>query len=148
MSCRRNGMLHQASHCTKNTQTTKQQLIALVNVRSTKVLTTTALAYSLEMGGLDRYEEEETGEGGEGGEVSGISISVCVNTSGAEEQTVPPQTTTLLTVTDSHRRLPHQRYEIDTSMKRSIPLVIPSLYNLVEQSLLSKMTQLKFWRKL
>ncbi|XP_075981587.1 transient receptor potential cation channel, subfamily M isoform X3 [Anticarsia gemmatalis] len=67
----------------------------------------------LEMGGLDRYDEEEAGETGEGGEVSGISISVCVNTSGAEEHAVPPQTTTLLTVTD--RRLPHQRHSLRRS---------------------------------
>ncbi|XP_050352559.1 transient receptor potential cation channel trpm isoform X3 [Nymphalis io] len=52
-----------------------------------------------------RYEEEEGVDGeGEGG-VSGVSISVCVNTS-AEE----PQTTTLLTVSD--RRLPHQRHSL------------------------------------
>lgn len=55
------------------------------------------------MGGLDRYEEEEGGEGGEG-EISGISISVCVN-SGAGDAG-PPQTSSLLTV---DRRLPHQR---------------------------------------
>ncbi|XP_047535918.1 transient receptor potential cation channel trpm isoform X6 [Vanessa atalanta] len=54
---------------------------------------------------LARYEEEEGVNGeGEGG-VSGVSISVCVNTS-AEE----PQTTTLLTVSD--RRLPHQRHSL------------------------------------
>lgn len=53
---------------------------------------------------LDRYEEE-VGDAGEG-EVSGISISVCVNTSGAEEHP-PPQTSALLGVGD--RRLPHQR---------------------------------------
>ncbi|XP_050352560.1 transient receptor potential cation channel trpm isoform X4 [Nymphalis io] len=54
---------------------------------------------------LARYEEEEGVDGeGEGG-VSGVSISVCVNTS-AEE----PQTTTLLTVSD--RRLPHQRHSL------------------------------------
>ncbi|XP_069361506.1 transient receptor potential cation channel trpm isoform X8 [Maniola hyperantus] len=56
---------------------------------------------------LGRYEEEEAGEG----EVSGVSISVCVNTS-AEEPT-PPQTTTLLTVSD--RRLPHQRHSLRRS---------------------------------
>ncbi|XP_026740417.1 transient receptor potential cation channel trpm isoform X2 [Trichoplusia ni] len=63
----------------------------------------------LEMGGLDRYEEEEGGEGGEG-EVSGISISVCVN-SGAGEPG-PPQTSSLLTV---DRRLPHQRHSLRRS---------------------------------
>ena len=59
---------------------------------------------SLEMESvLARYEEDGEGEGeGEGG-VSGVSISVCVNTS-AEDT---PQTT-LLTVSD--RRLPHQRF--------------------------------------
>lgn len=62
------------------------------------------------MGGLDRYEEEE-GEGGDGGEVSGISISVCVNTSGGDELAVPPpQTSSHLTVGD--RRMSHQRYKI------------------------------------
>lgn len=60
------------------------------------------------MGGLDRYEEEEGAEAAEGGDVGGISISVCVNTSGGEGQThMPLQTSTLLTVTD--RQLPHQR---------------------------------------
>ncbi|CAH0590482.1 unnamed protein product [Chrysodeixis includens] len=63
----------------------------------------------LEMGGLDRYEEEEGGEGGEG-EVSGISISVCVN-SGAGDH-APPQTSSLLTV---DRRLPHQRHSLRRS---------------------------------
>lgn len=53
---------------------------------------------------LDRYEEE-VGEAGEG-EAGGISISVCVNTSGAEEHP-RPQTSGLLSVGD--RRLPHQR---------------------------------------
>lgn len=52
---------------------------------------------------LHRYEEEAEGEG----EVSGISISVCVNTSGEEQPGVPPQSSALLTVND--RRLPHQR---------------------------------------
>ncbi|XP_047030904.1 transient receptor potential cation channel trpm isoform X5 [Helicoverpa zea] len=69
----------------------------------------------LAMGGLDRYEEEEggEGEGGEGGGVSGISISVCVNSSAADEHAVPPQTSTLLTVSD--RRLPHQRHSLRRS---------------------------------
>ncbi|CAH0590480.1 unnamed protein product [Chrysodeixis includens] len=56
-----------------------------------------------------RYEEEEGGEGGEG-EVSGISISVCVN-SGAGDH-APPQTSSLLTV---DRRLPHQRHSLRRS---------------------------------
>ncbi|KOB77895.1 Transient receptor potential cation channel [Operophtera brumata] len=52
----------------------------------------------LELGSvLDRYEEE-VGEAGEG-EVSGISISVCVNTSGAEEHP-PPQSSALLGLVD------------------------------------------------
>lgn len=57
---------------------------------------------------LDRYEEEagEAGEGGEGAP-SGISISVCVNTTGAEEHPQPARTSGLLSVGD--RRLPHQR---------------------------------------
>ncbi|KAH9633176.1 hypothetical protein HF086_017731 [Spodoptera exigua] len=69
----------------------------------------------LEMGGLDRYEEEEGegGEGGDGGGVSGISISVCVNTSAGDEHTVPPQTSSHLTVSD--RRLPHQRHSLRRS---------------------------------
>ncbi|XP_028025210.1 transient receptor potential cation channel trpm isoform X2 [Bombyx mandarina] len=61
----------------------------------------------LEMGSvLDRYEEEEGGEGAAAG--GAISISVCVNTS--EEQ---PQSSSLLTVTD--RRLPHQRHSLRRS---------------------------------
>ncbi|CAB3229066.1 unnamed protein product [Arctia plantaginis] len=68
----------------------------------------------LAMGGLDRYEEEESGEAAEGGDVGGISISVCVNTTGGDDQgNVPPQTSTLLTVTD--RRLPHQRHSLRRS---------------------------------
>lgn len=51
---------------------------------------------------MGRYEEE-CGEA----EGEGISISVCVN---SEEPGLPPQTTTLLTVSD--RRLPHQRSDI------------------------------------
>ncbi|CAG4987141.1 unnamed protein product [Colias eurytheme] len=50
-----------------------------------------------------RYDEEEAADGAE---MSGISISVCVNTSGEEPQQQPPTTSTLLTV---DRRLPHQR---------------------------------------
>ncbi|XP_060805622.1 transient receptor potential cation channel trpm isoform X10 [Amyelois transitella] len=60
---------------------------------------------------LDRYDEE-SGEA-EGGEASGISISVCVNTSGEEPAPVPHQTSTLLTVSD--RRLPHQRHSLRRS---------------------------------
>ncbi|CAG4987133.1 unnamed protein product [Colias eurytheme] len=52
---------------------------------------------------LGRYDEEEAADGAE---MSGISISVCVNTSGEEPQQQPPTTSTLLTV---DRRLPHQR---------------------------------------
>lgn len=78
-----------------------------------KVLTTADLTYSLERGGLDRYEEEEIGEASEGGEAGGISISVCINPSGPDDHSVPPQTTTLLTVTD--RRLPHQRHSLRRS---------------------------------
>ncbi|XP_073954021.1 transient receptor potential cation channel, subfamily M isoform X7 [Choristoneura fumiferana] len=58
---------------------------------------------------LHRYEEEAEGEG----EVSGISISVCVNTSGGEQPGVPPQSSALLTVND--RRLPHQRHSLRRS---------------------------------
>ncbi|CAG4987121.1 unnamed protein product [Colias eurytheme] len=54
---------------------------------------------------LGRYDEEEAADGAE---MSGISISVCVNTSGEEPQQQPPTTSTLLTV---DRRLPHQRLE-------------------------------------
>ncbi|XP_053614200.1 transient receptor potential cation channel trpm isoform X8 [Plodia interpunctella] len=62
---------------------------------------------------LDRYDEEG-GEAEDGGEVSGISISVCVNTSGEEREAgLPQQTTTLLTVSD--RRLPHQRHSLRRS---------------------------------
>lgn len=53
---------------------------------------------------LDRYEEEE---GADGAEVSGISISVCVNTSNEQTPGLQTQTSTHLTV---DRRLPHQRY--------------------------------------
>ncbi|XP_053614211.1 transient receptor potential cation channel trpm isoform X18 [Plodia interpunctella] len=69
---------------------------------------------SLELGCvLDRYDEEG-GEAEDGGEVSGISISVCVNTSGEEREAgLPQQTTTLLTVSD--RRLPHQRHSLRRS---------------------------------
>ncbi|XP_028167979.1 transient receptor potential cation channel trpm-like isoform X9 [Ostrinia furnacalis] len=56
---------------------------------------------------LSRYEEECGEAEGEGG---GISISVCVN---SEEPHLPPQTTTLLTVSD--RRLPHQRHSLRRS---------------------------------
>ncbi|KAG6456155.1 hypothetical protein O3G_MSEX009591 [Manduca sexta] len=69
----------------------------------------------LELGSvLDRYDEEEAGDGAadDRGEVSGISISVCVNNSGTDEP-MPPQTTTLLTVSD--RRLPHQRHSLRRS---------------------------------
>ncbi|KAG6456153.1 hypothetical protein O3G_MSEX009591 [Manduca sexta] len=61
-----------------------------------------------------RYDEEEAGDGAadDRGEVSGISISVCVNNSGTDEP-MPPQTTTLLTVSD--RRLPHQRHSLRRS---------------------------------
>ncbi|CAG4987125.1 unnamed protein product [Colias eurytheme] len=44
--------------------------------------------------------------------MSGISISVCVNTSGEEPQQQPPTTSTLLTV---DRRLPHQRHSLRRS---------------------------------
>nr|QDR50959.1 Transient receptor potential cation channel, subfamily M [Heliconius melpomene] len=57
---------------------------------------------------LARYEEDGEGEGEAEGGVSGVSISVCVNTS-AEDT---PQTT-LLTVSD--RRLPHQRHSLRRS---------------------------------
>ncbi|XP_050551119.1 transient receptor potential cation channel trpm isoform X12 [Spodoptera frugiperda] len=74
----------------------------------------------LEMGGLDRYEEEEGegGEGGDGGGVSGISISVCVNSSAADDHAVPPQAASHLTVGD--RRLPHQRFLYKTRGRHSL----------------------------
>lgn len=64
---------------------------------------------SLEMESLlGRYDDDEgegasAGSGGQavGGPDVGVSISVCVNS-------VPDQTSTLLTVSD--RRIPHQRY--------------------------------------
>ncbi|XP_045501553.1 transient receptor potential cation channel trpm isoform X6 [Colias croceus] len=58
---------------------------------------------------LGRYDEEEATDGAE---MSGISISVCVNTSGEEPQQQPPTTSTLLTV---DRRLPHQRHSLRRS---------------------------------
>ncbi|XP_045452338.1 transient receptor potential cation channel trpm [Melitaea cinxia] len=69
---------------------------------------------------LGRYEDEDAVEGegegqgqgqGQSQPVSGISISVCVNTSAEEPQT--SHLPTLLTVTD--RRLPHQRHSLRRS---------------------------------
>lgn len=53
---------------------------------------------------LDRYEEEEATDGAE---TSGISISVCVNTSNEQPNFQTHVSTTHLTV---DRRLPQQRY--------------------------------------